>query len=200
MLVPVKQFTVAKGRLAGVLGPEGRAELARWMAARVLDAVAELPTFVACDDPDVRDWAVGRGAHPLWGPGLGLNGAVDDGVAHIAQLGYDHVLIAHADLPRPAALAHLARPGAVTLVPDRRRDGTNVMALPLPTAVNASYGGGSFARHLAQALQLGSSRVEVCQHAELSLDVDHPADLAHPLINEVLPAWLRTNPVSRTST
>ena len=30
----------------------------------------------------------------------------------------------------------------------------------------------------------------------LALDVDTPDDFSHPLIQEVLPAWLRTNPVS----
>ena len=32
VLVPVKRFTAAKGRLTGVLGDSDRAELARWMA------------------------------------------------------------------------------------------------------------------------------------------------------------------------
>ena len=54
VLVPVKRFTAAKGRLATVLGDDDRARCREWMASRVLDAVAELPTFVACDDPDVR--------------------------------------------------------------------------------------------------------------------------------------------------
>ena len=54
VLVPVKRFTAAKGRLTGVLGDSDRARLAEWMASGVLDVVAEIPTFVACDDDDGR--------------------------------------------------------------------------------------------------------------------------------------------------
>jgi len=130
VLVPVKRFSAAKGRLTGVLADSERAALAEWMASRVLGVVAELPTFVACDDDEVATWARRMGATVIWGPGLGLNSAVDDGVAHITSSGYDHVLVSHADLAIPGALLDVARTGCVTLVPDRRRDGTNVMSFP----------------------------------------------------------------------
>ena len=32
----------------------------------------------------------------------------------------------------------------------------------------------------------------------LAIDIDTPSDLAHPLVQEVLPAWLPTNPANRT--
>jgi 2-phospho-L-lactate guanylyltransferase len=99
--------------------------------------------------------------------------------------------VAHADLPRPANIAVVAREGCITLVPDRRRDGTNVMAFPVTAPLRASYGGGSFNRHLAQALAR-SVGVEVRSDPDLSLDLDTPDDLTHPLIREVLPEWLRT--------
>ena len=192
VLVPVKRFTAAKRRLAGVLSDADRARLAEWVATRVLDVVAEAPTFVACDDDRVAEWAQGFGATVVWGAGLGLNGAVDDGVAHVAAAGFDHVIVSHADLARPAALLSVARADTVTLVPDRRRDGTNVMSFPVAHRVSASYGGGSFARHLHQALALGID-TEVRSDADLSLDLDTAADLAHPLIREVLPPWLPTS-------
>jgi 2-phospho-L-lactate guanylyltransferase len=37
----------------------------------------------------------------IWGAGLGLNGAVDDGVERITDAGFDHVVVSHADLARP---------------------------------------------------------------------------------------------------
>lgn len=84
--------------------------------------------------------------------------------------------------------------GYVTLVPDRRQDGTNVMAFPTATALHASYGRGSFARHLAEAMALADVgvAVEVRSDFDLSFDLDTPTDLSHPLIREVLPEWLRT--------
>jgi 2-phospho-L-lactate guanylyltransferase len=216
----VKRFRAAKGRLIGTLGDDDRARFARWMATGVLGAVSELPTFVACDDDEVAEWAEHHGAQVIWGEGLGLNGAVDDGIEQIVKHDIDHVIVAHADLPRPANLATVARPDCITLVPDRRRDGTNVMAFPTRSPLRASYGGGSFGRHLAQALELthvadhfpslssdapggasddhvGEARdrvsIEVRADPDLSLDLDTPADLSHPLIREVLPEWLRTN-------
>jgi 2-phospho-L-lactate guanylyltransferase len=196
VLVPVKRFTAAKGRLTGVLADGDRARLAEWMASGVLDVVAEIPTFVACDDPHVADWATRMGARVIWGADLGLNGAVDDGVHHIVSAGFDHVLVTHADLARPEALLDVAHPGVITLVPDRRHDGTNVMSFPATHPIEASYGGGSFVRHLEQALAWGDVPVEVRCDLHLSLDLDTARDLAHPLIQEVLPSWLPTNPVS----
>lgn len=198
MLVPVKRFTAAKGRLSAVLSNTERARLAEWMATGVLAAVESLPTFVACDDEQVRDWAVAHGASVLWGPGLGLNGAVDDGVARITAAGHDHVIVAHADLPRPWRLPGLAAEGRVVLVPDSQRDGTNVMSFPTSSPVSASYGARSFARHLAQT-DASAMRVDVLDDPDLSLDVDTPADLAHPLVREVLPEWMRTSLASRHS-
>ncbi|MDQ3738848.1 MAG: hypothetical protein M3337_06740 [Actinomycetota bacterium] len=192
LLAPIKAFGAAKGRLAGVLDASQRAELAAWLATGVLRAAAPLSTFVACDDDEVAAWADGAGAQVLWTPGLGLNGAVDHGCRTIAGKGFDHVIIAHGDLPRPARIASVAKPGSVTFVPDRRRDGTNVMAVPLVghgSPVQASYGPGSFGRHLEAA---AGHPVEVRYDVELSLDVDTPADLEHPLVRPLLPSWLRT--------
>lgn len=195
VLVPVKRFTAAKRRLTGVLDDRQRAQLAEWMAAGVLDAVASLPTFVACDDDGVAEWAGARGARVSWGAGRGLNGAVDDGVSNIRDAGFDHVLVAHADLARPDALIDVAEPGTITLVPDRHLDGTNVMSFPLSHPLRAAYGGGSFVRHLEQALR---HRVPTKVHAdeELALDLDTEDDLHHSLIREVLPSWLPTSPAN----
>jgi 2-phospho-L-lactate guanylyltransferase len=193
VLIPVKRFSAAKGRLAGVLSDHDRAELARWMATRVVDVVAELPTFVACDDEGVAAWATERGTEVIWGAGLGLNGAVDDGVRRITALGFDQVVVSHADLARPGRLLDVVDAGAITLVPDRRHDGTNVMSFPTATPLAASYGGGSFGRHLEQALAFDGITVEVRSDPDLSLDLDTGRDLSHPLIREVLPPWLRTN-------
>ncbi len=196
VLVPVKRFTAAKGRLTGVLGDLDRARLAEWMASGVLDVVAEIPTFVACDDEQVAAWAQRMGAQVIWGAGLGLNGAVDDGVDHVVANGYDHVLVSHADLALPGALLEVAHEGCITLVPDRRHDGTNVMSFPATHRLRAAYGGGSFARHLDQALTMATVPVEVRSDPQLSLDLDTPRDLAHPLIAKVLPPWLPTSPAN----
>ncbi len=192
VLMPVKAFSAAKGRLSVVLDRFARADLARWLAGQVVAAAGPLPTFVACDDDAVAAWADEHGAEVLWSPGLGLNGAVDAGRATIAGKGFDHVVIAHSDLPLAEDLSALAAERTITIVPDRRRDGTNVLSLPLAVELPAAYGGGSFARHFAVAISTGC-RVEVRPHPRLSLDIDTPDDLAHPALRSHLPTWLRTS-------
>lgn len=191
MLVPVKAFVDAKARLAAVLGDADRERLARWTAARVLAAAGELPTYVACDDEQVASWASEHGATILWHPGVGLNAAVSNSVAELRDAGVTDVIVAHGDLPRAHSLAGLTEPGTLTLVPDRHGDGTNVIALPTDFRFRFAYGPGSFQRHLGAAIAAGHS-VRVRRDPLLAADVDTPADLAHPLVQEVLPTWLQT--------
>jgi 2-phospho-L-lactate guanylyltransferase (CobY/MobA/RfbA family) len=66
----------------------------------------------------------------------------------------------------------------VVLVPDHRLDGTNVQARPAAPFV-ARYGGGSFRRHLSDALDAGM-RVRVVVDADLAIDVDTVNELRHP--------------------
>lgn len=197
VLMPVKAFTEAKQRLADVLSGNDRQRLARWMAEGVVRAAGTTPVRVVCDSEVVSDWARSVGAEPLWTAELGLNGAVDDGVAQLTVAGYDHIIVAHADLPFPRSLLDVARPDTATFVPDARRDGTNVMAFPSARPIPAQYGPGSFARHWASAA--GTLR-ELRPDPMLAIDVDDPTDLAHPLlrplINEVLPTWLPTTPAN----
>ena len=191
-LIPIKAFHEAKARLRHALEPEQRHRLARWTAEQVIGAAAGLQVVVVCDDETVAHWAAERGATVLWQAGKGLNSAVDDAVLALADLGCEHVVVAHADLPRPTLLRNVALPGGISLVPDRRDDGTNVMSFPTRSGMQASYGGGSFRRHLAAAMLLGIP-VEVRRDPMLALDIDTPADLIHPLVKDVLPPWLPTN-------
>ena len=192
-LIPVKSFRAAKARLAGVLTDDERARLARAMATRVVDAARPLPTFVACDHEEVAAFAEQLGAAVLWGPGLGLNGAVDHGVSTIAGKGFDHVVIAHGDLPLAADLGGLARPDEVVIVPDRRRDGTNVLARPCGLTLAAAYGPGSFRTHYREAVATGA-RVTVRIDRLLAIDIDTRADCVHPLAAATVATMLGRSP------
>lgn len=183
-MVPVKAFHAAKLRLAPALDPGARAALARSMAGAVVAAAGPLPVTVVCDDPVVADWALSLGVGVEWTPGLGLDGAVEAGVAAVAAAGADQVVVAHADLPLARDLASLIEVGpdrsmTATVVPDRHDDGTNVIVVPTGCGFRFAYGPGSFARHRAEAERVGLA-VRVVRDRRLGWDVDLPADLDLP--------------------
>ena len=173
VLVPIKAFAGAKGRLDGVLTPEARAALAMELAAVVLAAAEPLPAWVVCDDDEVAAFAAARGAGVVRQRGAGLNAAVAEGVAHLAALGVERVVVAHADLPHATELSPLAGGVGVVLVPDRHGDGTNVLVVPSGVGFGFHYGPGSFAAHQAEAARLGLP-VRVVHDADLAWDVDNP--------------------------
>jgi 2-phospho-L-lactate guanylyltransferase len=177
VLIPVKAFHRAKARLSGTLDPPTRAALARSMAGTVVRAAAPLPVAVVCDDDTVAAWAVEQGATVLWRPGHGLNGAVESGVEGLAAAGFQRVVVAHSDLPLAVDLRWVARFDGVTIVPDRRDDGTNVISVATGSGFRFGYGGGSFRRHGAEALQRGLA-LRVVREPLLGWDVDTADDLA----------------------
>jgi 2-phospho-L-lactate/phosphoenolpyruvate guanylyltransferase len=188
VIVPVKAFGDAKARLRPVLTDERRADVARRMATHVIESAGELAVFVVCDDHAVAEWATNRGASVVWSPARGLNPAVDVAVHHAGEAGFDHIVIAHADLPVIGPLAAFAVTDTIVLAPDHRLDGTNVMAFPIAQRMPASYGAGSFRRHLNAALARPVP-VEVRRSGHTERDVDLPADLDHPAVAERLRAW-----------
>lgn len=179
VLIPVKSFVHAKVRLAEAMPPATRVAFARSMGARVIAAAAPLPVSVVCDDDDVAAWATGLGAAVVWAPRAGLNGAVRQGVDALAEAGAIEVIVAHADLPLASDLRRVAGFAGVTLVPDRRDDGTNVLCIPTRVGFDFAYGAGSFERHRRECDRL-SLPYRVLRDPRLSWDVDVPADLEFP--------------------
>jgi 2-phospho-L-lactate guanylyltransferase len=146
------------------------------MATRVVRSAGTLPVAVVCDDRDVAAWARTLGALVIWEPGRGLNGAVAAGVERLGGAGARLVVVAAGDLPLADDLTWITRFDGVTIIPDRRHDGTNVIAVPADGRFEPSYGPGSFARHLHAARHLGVA-LRVVNAPSLAWDVDFPADL-----------------------
>lgn len=194
MLVPLKAFGAAKGRLAGRLDDAQRAALSRRTAALVIAAGAPLPVYVVCDDDDVARWAELHGADVVRTPAAGLNAAVRAGLDALVAEGYTQATIAHGDLPFPADLGRVGLGGWATIVPDRHGDGTNVLSIPLHRPFEVAYGPGSYARHVTEARRRRLP-VHIWRHPELGVDLDTPDDLDHPQLQEVLSS-LPTNPAN----
>jgi len=177
LVVPVKSFSFAKGRLASVLTDDERRELARTCAERVVAAAGEWRVHVVCDDPDVVTWATSHGCGVVTPTSPGLDAAVDAGRDAARIDGAEHIVVAHSDLPLARSFSHLVTDAVVTLVADRHRDGTNVIALPASSTFRTAYGPGSFAVHCRRLDDLGIAYRCVDDH-ELSLDLETADDLA----------------------
>lgn len=175
-LIPIKNFAHAKARLASVLTPHERRSLARELAAGVLHACSHLDRFVVCDNDVVADFAQDLGASVIWTPELGLNGALRIGVDTLSTQGYESILICHADLARPEGIQTLPIHDGVTIVPDHRNDGTNVMRVPAGADFSFHYGARSSQLHRAAAEAAGYQVFVIVDEA-LSHDVDDEADL-----------------------
>lgn len=175
VIVPVRSFAGALSRLTGMLGERRCHDLMRLMASRVVAAADGLPVHVATDDAEVAAWASDLGAEvaPVGRPGLSI--AVSVTVDRLAAAGIERAVVAHADL----ALARTLRPAVgsgLVIVPDRRRDGSNVLCVPTDCGFRFDYGPGSFHRHVAEAERLGLA-VTVVNDDALAADMDYPEDL-----------------------
>jgi 2-phospho-L-lactate guanylyltransferase len=185
-LVPVKRLGEAKARLAPLLSRPERRQLARAMAADVLDmlgAVQELAgTLVVTGDADVAALARRAGALVVGDPpASGTDAAVRHGLDLLQSAGAAGAVVVPSDIPYARAgeiRAVISRLAAcpVVIVPARRDGGTNLLALALPSRIPTAYGTGSFARHVGAARSAGVAPV-VLQLEGAGRDIDVPADL-----------------------
>ena len=177
VIVPIRSFDGALSRLAAILGEARCRELMLMMANRVVTAAEPMPVHVATDDAGVAAWATDLGAAVVAAGRPGLTTAVSAAVDHLASAGVERAVVAHADLALARTLRPAIGPG-LTIVGDRRRDGSNVVCVPTGAGFQFSYGPGSFGRHVAEAERL-RLEVNVVDDDSLSIDIDHPEDLRH---------------------
>lgn len=203
VVVPVRAFDLGKSRLAEWFSPAEREILARTMAEIVVDPRGDrdgTEWFVVCDDERVAAWAESRRATPILVSASGLNAALVEARASILpRTAATHVVISHADLPLARDLVSIVHDAieastspSIVIAPDRRHDGTNVIAVPRDRFLEWEfcYGPNSFAAHRAVAAQLG---LDVCvlDDTGLATDVDTVDDLVlvRDFITATLPHW-----------
>ncbi len=175
VLIPIRSFDDAKSRLAPALDRDQRRHLAMEMASTVIGAAHDLPVRIVTGDPAVEEWAVERETPVLYLELNGLNVSVTGAVIDAAADGFTRAIVAHADLPRAVDL-RVADVDGVAVVPDRHRDGSNVLTVPTGVGFEFAYGPGSFARHRAEAARLALPFTEIDDDS-LAWDVDTLEDL-----------------------
>ncbi len=184
-ILPVKSFTAAKQRLAGLLGAGSRQALAQAMFSDVLSSLRHVQGLdavaVVTADRVAEAVALGERIQVLGDPDQqGQSQAAAIGIRYALAAGYERVLLVPGDTPLldPAEVAALlAQEGTLAIVPDRHGSGTNALLIAPPDAIEPSFGPDSFERHVAAGRAAGAEPV-VERLATLMLDVDTPEDLA----------------------
>ena len=179
-LIPVKELSQAKARLAPVLDAAGRRELALALFRDVLAAALACPALdgvaVVSRDADVLSIAVEAGAQGL--PERGdLNEALTSAAEKLRARGVDRLVVLAADLPLVTAedIATVAEADADVVVVPSTDGGTNALALP-PGAIAFQFGPESAQRHLKAARE-ARLRTLLLDLPGLGLDIDTPSDL-----------------------
>jgi len=208
--LPVKDLNNAKKRLMGVLSPEERFGLAEAMLADTIGAVrgvalAERIFVVTNYEPAMRlarenGWEIlpeERQISESYSVDAASRLCEGRGVTTLLRLPLDLPLIQSSDIDE--LLAVECHAPTMVIVPSRDGTGTNAMLRTPPTLFPSHFGGGSFAKHLAEA-ENANARVIVRRNPRLEMDVDDEADL-RALLKQDLSAtetgrWLRASGVA----
>ena len=188
VVLPVKDLSGAKQRLAGVLSAKERRELSFAMLQDVLSTLAASAglagILLVTRDPKARRLAARYGARVLLegdnrghtaASSLGARKLAQEGAAGMAQVPGDIPLVTPEDI---AALLHVhGEAPAVTLAPSRDERGTNAIVCSPPDVLPLRFGDDSFLAHRRRAQALGIEP-QILRRPGLALDVDTPDELA----------------------
>lgn len=185
-VVPIKQFGLAKQRLADLLTEQERIELAEAMLRDVLGALGASTRVdgivIVSKEPAARRVAEELGAQFLSEDDNDLSAAVAQGGAYVAAQGANAMLVVHGDVPLLCAAevdrlidAH-DRSGGLTLASDRDGTGTNGLVVSPVDLITFAYGRNSYQAH-AEAGRSAGVTVRTLDLDGLSLDIDNPDDI-----------------------
>ena len=193
ILVPVKNLSAAKQRLAAVLDQPARTELAQAMLQDVVATLAAWARRPACALVTSAPFAIELAKQydfeiipDLANPGE--TGAIEMATRLCVERGLDSTLVIPADIPLIQAseldqiLEHAPDEGSL-LVPAADGRGTNAAFRRPANLFPLRFGNDSFKPHLAAAQATGKPCI-VLQLPGIAIDVDNPEDLqrvlAHP--------------------
>jgi len=186
ILVPVKNLSLAKQRLAEVLDQASRTKLAQAMLLDVLTALRgskeRLSVAVVTGDPYAAQLARDYHFEVIPDPdNPGETGAVENATRICVERGEDSTLVIPADIPLIQAseiaeiINHAPAHGSV-LVPAADGRGTNAAFRRPADLFPLRFGNDSFKPHHAAAEATGKPCI-VLNLPGIALDIDNPSDL-----------------------
>jgi 2-phospho-L-lactate guanylyltransferase len=186
ILIPVKNLSAAKQRLAALLDQPARTELAQAMLQDVVSALAGWKERPACalvtGDPFALELARQYDFEIIPDPANpGETGAIEMATQICVERGVDSTLVIPADIPLIEAreleqvLQQAPEEGSV-LAPAADGRGTNAAFRRPANLFPLRFGNDSFKPHLAAARATGKPCV-VLQLPGIAVDVDNPEEL-----------------------
>lgn len=185
IVVPFKDPTRSKERLADFLSPAERKELAIALFHKTMSVLLSVTpdVLVVTDSFDVKAMAEAIGAKTLLeNNARGETEAVAFATQWSVDQGFQRQVVVPADLADLRAedltrlLAEAVPAPSVVLVPAVGDDGTNAIMTSPPDALPFRFGKASFAGYLLRAAEL-SVTARVLRLESFILDVDTPEDL-----------------------
>ncbi len=188
ILIPVKDLTRAKQRLATLMSQAERTQLAWAMLENTFAAAAQTRTIdrvaiVTLYQPAIT-LAEKYGMEViLEREQISESASVDFGSQELLKRGAEAVLRLPLDLPLITAadieqiLACDAHAPSTIIVPSHEGTGTNAILRRPPALFPSHFGPGSLAKHLAEAESI-NAQCRVLELPRLALDIDEPQDVA----------------------
>jgi 2-phospho-L-lactate guanylyltransferase len=187
-VVPIKGLSTAKTRLAEALSADLRTRLVTWLILRTVGSLGGRGFAVIADDPDLAalldkvcfPYVVQRGG--------GLNEACSVALQKARSYGARFMAVVPVDLKAPERACRLRIGHGVTIVPDLRYRGTNLIVIPTGLDWAFRFGPDSLLLHASEALSVGAG-LELVSDPLLQTDLDTGEDLR--AWSDVLPEDLR---------
>jgi 2-phospho-L-lactate/phosphoenolpyruvate guanylyltransferase len=193
ILIPVKNLSTAKQRLAPILDQPARTELAQAMLHDVVSALAPWtdrpPCALVTSDPFAIELAQRYDFEIIPDPANpGETGAIEMATRICVERGIDSTLVIPADIPliQASELEQVLQQAPVegsVLAPAADGRGTNAAFRRPANLFPLRFGNDSFKPHLAAARATGKPCI-VLQLPSIAVDVDNPEDvqqlLSHP--------------------
>jgi 2-phospho-L-lactate guanylyltransferase len=187
-IIPVKPFQEGKSRLKGILSDSERSHLNEFCLVKTLNLLKSIRSIdrilVISRDENALLIAKMNEAEVLYETGKGgLNKALYQ-ATNMLDKAVDRAIIIPTDLPLMTEqdieeiLALGKNPAVVVVVPDRRKNGTNVLLVNPAGCIRYRYGEKSSQKHMEEAQKRGIKVIQKYQE-NLSVDLDELNDLDH---------------------